>query len=104
VRLPAAAGGGDRYGNLLTIKVSQCPAPSLPVSVNANNQITNSGFSHDASGDVTNDGQEGYSWDAEGHVASTSGSYPDTFEYDGGGWKVYQSSGTLYWRAPDGYA
>jgi hypothetical protein len=47
-------------------------------------------------GDVTNDGQEGYTWDAEGHVASTSGSYPDTFEYDGDGWKVYQSSGTLY--------
>ena len=62
------SGGYDRYGNLLTINVSKCSAPSLSIGVNGSNQV--SGWSYDAAGDVTNDTAYTYTWDAEARVAS----------------------------------
>jgi hypothetical protein len=48
--------GDDRYGNLTTVNVTQCSVPTLSLSVNNKNRIANSGFSYDASGDMTVDG------------------------------------------------
>jgi RHS repeat-associated protein len=84
----------DRYANLTTISVTQCSAPILSLSVNTNDQITNSGFSYDASGDLTGDGVNSYSWNAEAHLKSAAGV---TYTYDGDLRRVEKSSGTLYW-------
>jgi RHS repeat-associated protein len=66
----------------------------LSLSVNTNNQITNSGFSYDAAGDLTGDGVNTYSWNAEAHLKSVASV---TYTYDGDLRRVKKSSGTLYW-------
>jgi RHS repeat-associated protein len=91
--------GYDRYANLLAINVTQCTAPMLSLSVNTNNQVTNTGFSYDASGDVTNDGVYTYAWNAEQHLKSAASV---TYTYDGDLRRVEKSSGTLYWYTPAG--
>ena len=91
--------GYDRYANLQTATVTQCTAPMLSLSVNTNNQITNSGFTYDASGDMTSDGTYTYAWDARNRLQSAGGV---SYTYDGDGKRVMKSSGTLYWNWPDG--
>jgi RHS repeat-associated protein len=91
--------GYDRYANLTTINVTQCTAPMLSLSVNANNQITNTGFTYDADGDLTGDGTYTYSWNAEQHLKSAASV---TYTYDGDLKRVEKSSGTLYWHSPAG--
>jgi RHS repeat-associated protein len=71
----------------------------LSLSVNTNNQVTNTGFSYDASGDVTNDGVYTYAWNAEQHLKSAASV---TYTYDGDLRRVEKSSGTLYWYTPAG--
>jgi RHS repeat-associated protein len=58
------------------------------------NRITTSGFTYDASGNLTSDGTHSPSYDAEGHTTSIAGV---TYYYDGDGKRVRKSSGTLYW-------
>ena len=65
--------GYDNYANLTTITSTRCSAPVLSLSVNARNQITNSGFTYDADGDLTADGLYTYSWNAENHLVSANG-------------------------------
>jgi RHS repeat-associated protein len=89
----------DRYANLTTTNVTQWTAPMLSLSVNTNNQITNSGFSYDAAGDLTGDGSYTYSWNAEQHLTSAANV---TYTYDGDLRRVEKSSGTLYWHSPAG--
>jgi RHS repeat-associated protein len=91
--------GYDRYANLTTINVTQCTAPMLSLSVNTNNQITNTGFTYDADGDLTGDGTYAYSWNAEQHLTSAANV---TYTYDGNLNRVKKSSGTLYWYSPAG--
>jgi len=91
--------GYDRYANLLSTTVTKCSAWSLSLSVNTNNQITNSGFTYDASGDMTSDGTLTYTWDARNRLQSAGGV---TYTYDGDGKRVMKSSGTLYWTLPGG--
>jgi RHS repeat-associated protein len=91
--------GYDRYANLLSATVTQCTAPMLSLNVNANNQVTNSGFTYDASGDLTSDGTYTYTWDARHRLQSAGGV---TYTYDGDGKRVMKSSGTLYWNRPHG--
>jgi RHS repeat-associated protein len=86
--------GYDRYANLTTTSSTQCSAPMLSLSVNTDNQITNSGFTYDAAGDLTADGVNTYSWNAEAHLKSAAGV---TYTYDGDLRRVKKSSGTLYW-------
>lgn len=85
----------DRYGNLLTVGVTKCSAPSLSLTVNGNNQVTNSGFTYDAAGNMTGDASESYAYDAENQVKSSSGV---TYNYDGEGWRVKKSNGDLEWH------
>jgi RHS repeat-associated protein len=79
--------------------VTQCTATALSLGVNTQNQITNSGFTYDASGDMTSDGTYTYTWDAR-RLLQTAGGV--TYTYDGDGKRVMKSSGTLYWNSPDG--
>ena len=93
--IPTDGTGYDRYGNLLKINTSQCSAPALNVSVNAYNQITNSGYTYDATGDMLTDGSSNsYTWNGEGLLKSTG---TVNYTYDGGGKRVEKSSGTYYW-------
>jgi RHS repeat-associated protein len=91
--------GYDRYANLLAVNVTQCTAPMLSLSVNTSNQITNTGFTYDASGDLTNDGVYTYAWNAAQHLKSAASV---TYTYDGDLRRVEKSSGTLYWYTPAG--
>jgi RHS repeat-associated protein len=86
--------GYDQYANLYSITTSRCSSPTLNLSVNSKNQITNSGFSYDADGNLTADGLYIYSWNAENHLTSGNGV---AYTYDGGLQRVKKSSGTLYW-------
>jgi RHS repeat-associated protein len=58
------------------------------------NQLSASGFIHDAAGNMTGDGVNTYSWSAEAHLNSAAGV---TYTYDGDRRRVEKSSGTLYW-------
>lgn len=89
----------DTVGNLTSMSVSKCSGPSLSVSVSGNNQITNTGFSYDAAGNATADGQYSYAYNAENEITSANGV---SYTYDGDGLRVEKSSGTLYWRSSTG--
>ncbi|MBZ5671403.1 MAG: RHS repeat-associated core domain-containing protein, partial [Acidobacteriia bacterium] len=91
--------GYDRYGNLLIVDSMQCSSPMLSISVNGYNQITNSGFTYDNSGDMTADGVTSYVWNGAG-LLKTVGS--TTYTYDGDGKRVMNSAGTYYWTTPSG--
>jgi len=86
--------GYDRYGNLLIMTPTQCSSPSLSVTVNSSNQITNTGFSYDASGNLTNDGANAYSWDAENRLKSGAGT---NYTFDGDNMRVKKGTNELYW-------
>ena len=89
----------DTLGNLTSMTVSKCTGPSLSLSVNADNHITNTGFSYDTDGDATADGQYTYTYNADTQITSANGV---TYMYDGNGLRVEKSSGTLYWRSGTG--
>lgn len=57
--------GYDRYGNLKIIDSTQCSSPALNVGVNGNNQISSSGFSYDAAGNLLGDGTNSFQWNDE---------------------------------------
>ncbi len=82
------------YANLLSASVTQGSAPTLSVSVNASNQITNPGFSYDAAGNMLADGSFSYTYDAENRMKTGAGV---TYTYDGDGKRVQKSNGKLYW-------
>jgi RHS repeat-associated protein len=90
--------GDDALGNLLSMSLSKCSGPSLSVSV-SNNKITNTGFSYDAAGNTTADGQYSYAYNAENEIKAGNGV---NYTYDGDGLRVEKSSGTLYWRSYTG--
>jgi len=91
--------GYDVWANLLTQTVTKGSAPMLNVTVNNQNKITNSGFSYDAAGNLTNDGSLPYTYDAENRLTSADGV---TYTYDGDGLRVQKSTGTLYWYGLSG--
>jgi RHS repeat-associated protein len=90
----------DRYGNLTGIgsissAYNGCTQDNLNITASStSNRITTSGFTYDASGNLTSDGTHSPSYDAEGHTTSIAGV---TYYYDGDGKRVRKSSGTLYW-------
>jgi RHS repeat-associated protein len=86
--------GYDRWANLLSVSVTQCSAGMLSV-LTTNNRITNTGFSYDLAGNMTNDGINAYTYDAGNHLTSAAGV---TYTYDARDLRVKKSSGTLYWR------
>jgi YD repeat-containing protein len=91
--------GYDRYANLDSVTATACTPPTLSLSINSNNQITNTGYTYDASGDLTADGTYSYTWNARHLLQSAAGV---TYTYDGDGKRVEKSNGVLYWNMPDG--
>ena len=69
------------------------------MTVNSKNQITNSGFAYDLSGNLTSDGTYSYAYNAENQLTSAAGI---TYAYDGDGLRVEKTGGTLYWRSVSG--
>jgi len=85
----------DAWGNLLAKTPSRCTAETLDVTVNAKNQISNTGFCYDSAGNLL--GQTNcstYVYDAENRLKQTAGV---TYTYDGDGERVEKSSGVFYW-------
>ena len=71
----------DRWGNRLS-QTSSSAGPSPNAGVNsANNQIV--GYSYDAAGNLTNDGQlHSFTYDAEGNVLQVNGGSSGSYVYD----------------------
>ena len=94
--------GYDEWGNLLTISLPAdhpaCTQPdNLSLGVNAKNQISNSGYTYDAAGNLTaipGAGGGTFTYNAESQITETAGV---TYAYDGDGNRVEKSSATLYW-------
>jgi RHS repeat-associated protein len=86
----------DAFGNRTIQSVTAGTAPSNSVVVNtATNRITTSGYGYDANGNMTNDGSNTLSYDAENHLLTSSGSLGSgTYTYDGNGLRVKKVSGS----------
>ena len=90
----------DAYGNRLTQNISAgctgitCPINSLSVSA-ATNQITGTGFGYDSSGNMTHDGVNTLTYDAENRAVTSSGTYgTGTYIYDGNNRRVQKCIST----------
>ena len=88
----------DQYGNRQQQNVAAGSGPQPQYSFNAaTNRVTNNGYQYDAAGDVTNDGNCSYTWDAEGHMSSATcppnSSTTTTYVYDAQGQRVAKEVG-----------
>jgi RHS repeat-associated protein len=70
----------DVYGNLLQQNVTAGSAPSLNLTVDANNHITSTGFTYDAAGNLTADGTRTYTYNGFNKLASVD-STAATYSY-----------------------
>jgi RHS repeat-associated protein len=70
-----------------------CPQYSFNSSTN---QISNSGYTYDASGDLTNDGTHTYQYDAEGRLISVDSGSTASYVYNALGERVEKSVGGTY--------
>jgi YD repeat-containing protein len=84
----------DRYGNRTNQTVTAGTAPSNSLTINAaTNRITGTGFGYDANGNMTGDGSNTLTFDAENHEVSSNGSLGSgTYTYDGNGLRVKKVS------------
>jgi RHS repeat-associated protein len=57
-------------------------------------QLSATGFSYDASGNLLTDGRNTYTWNAESEIKSAASV---NYTYDGDGDRVQKSNGKLYW-------
>jgi len=88
----------DQWANL-TAKgalsgYGSCTQESLSVTATTNNQLSFTGSSYDASGNMLNDGVNAYTFNAESEIKSAAGV---NYTYDGDGNRVEKSNGKLYW-------
>jgi RHS repeat-associated protein len=89
--------GIDVWANLNSaqpISGYSCTQSNLSLSINTNNQITNTGVSYDASGNTLADELNTYAWDAESQIKTAAGV---NYTYDGDGNRVQKSNGKIYW-------
>jgi RHS repeat-associated protein len=84
----------DRYGNRTAQSIASgcsgitCPTNSVTVSTTTN-QITDSGYGYDSSGNMTSDGYNTLTYDAASRTISASnGSSSGAYVYDGNGLRV----------------
>ena len=84
----------DRYGNRLSQTISSgctgitCPTSSVTISASNNNRLA-SPYAYDASGNMTNDGNNIITYDAEARAVTASGGLGSgTYTYDGNGLRV----------------
>jgi RHS repeat-associated protein len=90
----------DVYGNRTNQTTTSGSCVQYSVSVNSNNQFAGSPYAYDSAGDMTNDGVNAYSYDAESRLISLN-SGATTYVYDALGQraeKITGSTQTHYWR------
>jgi RHS repeat-associated protein len=90
---------GGEWGNLTSIGVlssayNGCTQESLSVTATANNQLSATGFTYDAAGNMTADSVNSYGFNAESEIKSAAGV---NYTYDGDGNRVQKSNGKIYW-------
>ncbi len=85
----------DRYGNRTAQSVTAGTGPSNSVVIDPNtNRITDTGYSYDSSGNMTADGLNSLTYDAESRaVTSVSGGNTTNYTYTGSGMRVQKSAG-----------
>jgi RHS repeat-associated protein len=87
--------GYDRYGNRLSQTAADGgPSPQLTISATTN-QITSTGYSYDAAGNVTSDGFHTYTYDAEGNVTAVDGGTTASYVYNALNQRVSENLGGL---------
>jgi RHS repeat-associated protein len=89
----------DQWANLYSIGVlssayNGCTQDSLSVTVTTSNQLSATGYSYDASGNMLTDGSNTYTYNGESEIATAAGV---TYTYDGDGNRVEKSNGVVYW-------
>ncbi len=88
----------DQWSNLTAIGAvsgyTGCTQESLSVGATANNQLTATGFTYDAAGNMTGDGTNAYGFNAESEIKSAASV---NYTYDGDGNRVQKSNGKIYW-------
>ena len=92
----------DRYGNRASESIAAgcvapmtCPTNSVSISVTTN-RITGSPYNYDANGNMTNDGSNILTYDAENRIVSaTNGTSSGSYSYDGDGTRVKKVWGLL---------
>jgi RHS repeat-associated protein len=89
----------DAWANLTNIILDPnrpgCSATGLSVAMVGNNQLSAPPYHYDAVGNLTGDGTNSYTFNAENQVTTVAGV---TYTYDGRGARVKKSSGKLYWN------
>ncbi|MGH9397774.1 MAG: RHS repeat-associated core domain-containing protein, partial [Terriglobia bacterium] len=87
----------DRFGNMTCTQNQYtnglCPQYSFSASTN---QISNSGYTYDASGDLTNDGVHSYQYDAEGRQVAVDNGLTASYVYNALGERVERDVGGSY--------
>lgn len=86
----------DRYGNRTDQNQTVGNPPMNHVTIDATtNRINYTGYAYDASGNMTNDGSNALTYDAQNHLlTSTGGGGSGTYTYDGKGIRVKKVSGS----------
>ena len=88
----------DQWANMTAIGAasgySGCSQEGLGVSATTNNQLSATGITYDASGNMLTDGLNTYGWNAESEIKTASGV---NYTYDGDGNRLQKSSGKIYW-------
>jgi RHS repeat-associated protein len=88
----------DQWANLTAIGAlsgyTGCTQEGLSVTATTNNQLSATGFSYDAAGNMLGDAVNTYGWNAESEIKSTAGV---NYTYDGDGNRIQKSNGKIYW-------
>jgi RHS repeat-associated protein len=85
----------DRWGNRWQQNVTSGSGPQPQLSFNtATNQVTSSGYSYDAAGNLTDDTAHSYTYDAEGNITAVDSGSTGSYVYDALNHRVHaQGSG-----------
>ncbi len=90
--------GYDQWANLTNIGAvsgySGCTQESLSVSAGTNNQLTATGYTYDALGNMLTDVSNTYVFNAESEIKTAASV---NYTYDGDGNRMQKSNGKIYW-------
>jgi RHS repeat-associated protein len=87
----------DRYGNMTCSQNQNTNGPCPQYSFNfSTNQISNSGYTYDVSGDLTGDGAHTYQYDAEGRLISVDNGSTASYVYNALGERVEKDVAGTY--------
>jgi len=90
-----ANGELDAYGELLLETFSDEELRKESLWPDIHNRLV--GFGYDAAGNMTSNGTDSYSYDAENRIVTFTGATSATYTYDGDGKRIKKSTGKMYW-------